>query len=111
MTARLDVESLVRVMSDAAVGVLRQKWPTVRRYAETEFRKLGETVKLIADEAAAGEISEEEAMLLLDMQKNAMRSVLLTVEGLGILAAEQAINAALDAARAPITAAVGWAIL
>jgi hypothetical protein len=111
MTARLDVEKLVQLMSGAAVGVLRKEWPAVRSYAETEFRKLGETVKLIAEQAAAGEISEEEAALLLDMQRNAMRSVLLTVEGIGILAAEQAINAALDAARAPINAAVGWAIL
>jgi hypothetical protein len=107
----LDVESLAKLMSDAAVRVLRKEWPAVGRYAETEFRKLGETVKLIAEQTAAGQISVEEAALLLDMQKNAMRSVLLTVEGIGILAAEQAINAALDAARAPINAAVGWAIV
>jgi hypothetical protein len=109
--ANLDISKLVQTMSGAALGVLRNEWPSVRSYAETEFRKLGETVKLIAEQTAEGKISAEEASLLFDMQRNAMRSVLLTVTGIGILSAEQAINAALDAARAPINAAVGWAIL
>jgi hypothetical protein len=109
--ANLDIGELVQTMSGAALGVLRNEWPSVKGYAETEFRKLGETVKLIADEAAEGRITAEEAALLFDMQRNAMRSVLLTVSGIGILTAEAAINAALEAARAPINAAVGWAIL
>ncbi len=41
----------------------------------------------------SGQITEEQARLHLDIQKNASRTVLLTVEGLGLLAAEQAINA------------------
>jgi hypothetical protein len=109
--ADLDIPKLVRTMTRAALGVLKSEWPGARAYAETEFRKLGETVKLIAEETAQGNITAEEATLLLDMQKNAMRSVLLTVQGIGLLAAEQAINAAFDAARAPINAAVGWAIV
>jgi hypothetical protein len=109
--ASLDIPKLVQTMSGAALGVLKNEWPAARSYAETEFRKLGETVKLIAEETAQGTISAEEATLLLDMQKTAMRSVLLTVQGIGLLTAEQAINAALDAARAPINAAVGWAIV
>jgi hypothetical protein len=107
----LDVEQLVRQMAGAASAVLKSKWPDVRSFAETEFRKLGETVLLIGRELANGEISQAEAETLLDMQKNAMRNVLLTVEGLGILAAEQAINAAFDAARPLINQAVGFALV
>jgi len=107
----LDVEQLVSEMAGAARGVLKSKWPAVQSFAESEFRKLGETVLLIGREVEKDEISEVEAESLLDMQKNAMRSVLLTIEGLGILAAEQAINAALEVGKPIINAAVGFALL
>ena len=45
------------------------------------------------------------------MQKNASRSVLLTVEGLGILAVEEAINAALDVIKGAANKAIGFALL
>jgi hypothetical protein len=40
-----------------------------------------------------------------------MRIVLLTIEGLGILAVEAAINAAIDVVRSSVNTALGWAIL
>lgn len=45
------------------------------------------------------------------MQKSATRSVLLTAEGLGELATEEAINAALDVARPIVNAALGFLLL
>ncbi len=107
----LDIEALVKQMATVASGVLKAKWPEIQSYANTEFKKLGETVKLIAEEKAKGQISEEEALLLLDMQKSAMRSVLVTSEGIGILAAEEAINAALGAVRDVVNSAIGWTLL
>ena len=53
----------------------------------------------------------QQAELHLQIQKNAMRSVLLTVEGLGLLAAEQAINQALALVKDQVNAAVGFALL
>jgi hypothetical protein len=50
--------------------------------------------------------SAEEAQVLLDMQKHATRAVLLASEGMSALAAEQAINAALDVAKATLNAAI-----
>jgi hypothetical protein len=59
-----------------------------------------------------GKITEQEAAYLMDLQRNASRTVLLTIEGLGILAVEEAINAALAVVRDTINAALGgWKIL
>lgn len=107
----IDIGNLAKVMTDAALEVLKEKGPSVRQYAEAEFKKLGETVVMIYKAKEAGEIDEEAARILLDMQKNAMRSVMVTVEGLGILAVEQAINAALGVVRGTVNTALGWTLL
>ncbi len=107
----INIEKLAKDMTGAAMGVFKEKWPSVKTYAEAEFKKLGETVIAVQKSKLAGNITEEEARLLMDMQKNAMRSVMLTVEGLGIIAVEEALNAALDVVRSTINTAVGWTIL
>lgn len=107
----INIEKLVNDMAGAAMGVLNEKWPSVKTYAEPEFRKLGLTIIAIQKAKLGGGITEEEARLLMDMQKNAMRSVMLTVEGLGTIAVEQSINAALDVVRNTINTTIGWTIL
>jgi len=47
-----------------------------------------------------------EAQVLPDMQKNAIRTVSLVSEGMSALAAEQAINAALDVAKMALNSAL-----
>lgn len=107
----INMKKLVKDMAGAATGVLKEKWPSVKTYAEAEFKKLGETVITVQKSKLTGNITEEEARLLLEMQKNAMRSVFLTVEGLGIIAVEEAINAAMAVVRSTINTAIGWSIL
>lgn len=107
----INMEKLVKDMAGAATGVLKEKWPSVKTYAEAEFKKLGETVIAVQKSKLTGNITEEEARLLLEMQKNAMRSVFLTVEGLGIIAVEEVINAAMAVVRSTINTAIGWSIL
>lgn len=107
----IDVDHLVHEMSNAAASVLKTKWPDVKSYAETEFRKIGQTIERIARELAAGDITEEQATLLLDMQKGASRSVMITVEGMAVIAAEQAINAAFDAVRQTVNTAIGFGLI
>jgi hypothetical protein len=107
----IDVEDLGTKMFDAAFGVVKAKAPSIKTYVETETTKLAHTLATIESERALGQISEEEAAILVDMQKSAMRSVLLTAEGLGLLMVERAINAALDIAKPIVNAAVGFVLL
>ena len=113
MASKLNVSQLLQSMLTAAAKPLQQSWPKAEDYAATEFKKYLVQVQHIEEMKAKGTISEDEAKFLLDMQKHSMRSVLLTIEGLGLLAVEAAINAALDAVRNAINTAIGagWKIV
>lgn len=107
----VDVAELTKLMIGAARGKLKKQWPVIRQYTEAEARKTAETIAMIEKLRLAGQISPNEARLLLDMQRNSAKAVLLTVEGLGLLAAEAAINAAIGAVRSTVNKAVGFALL
>lgn len=109
--SKINVPEMVKNMAEAASKVLKDKWPEAKTYAEMELKKLSETIVMVQEAKLAGEIEEEDARILLDMQKNAMRSIILTIEGLGIIAVEQAINAALNVVRDTVNTALGWSLL
>lgn len=107
----LNVSELATKMLDAAKGVLSEKWPEIQDYAEAETRKLAESLVMIEKLKLAGRINEEQAKLHFDIQKNAARTVLLTVEGLGILAVERALNAASAVVQDAVNTALGFHLL
>ena len=107
----LNASVLATNMLNAAKGVLAEKWPEIKDYAETETKKLAESLVMIEKLKLAREISNEQAKLHLDIQKNATRTVLLAIEGLGILAVEQALNAAFAAVKDTVNTAVTFALL
>ncbi|MEI6265466.1 MAG: hypothetical protein WCP74_10180 [Sphingobacteriia bacterium] len=109
--ANIDFSKLVHDMLTAAKGKLTSHWKEVKPYAEKEVNSFAENIKLIAELKMKGKITEEQARLYIDIQKNSMRIVLLTIEGLGILAVEAAINAAIDVIRSTVNTALGWRIL
>ncbi|MFA5190916.1 MAG: hypothetical protein WA117_19185 [Verrucomicrobiia bacterium] len=109
---KLDMDALLKSMLTAAEKELKARWPKARDYAGMEFQKILLEAQHIGELKDANKITEQEATYLMDLQRNAARVVLLTIEGLGIIAVEAAINAALDAVRAAINAALGsWKIL
>jgi hypothetical protein len=107
----LDTGELAEKMLAAFKGKLSAKWPKVKNYAETESKKLAENFAMIELLVVSGEINEEQARLHHKIQRNATRAVLLTVEGLGKVAVEQAINAAMDVLRDTVNGAVDFALL
>ena len=107
----LDVGALAKAMVGAAKGKLKKQWPKIKEYAAAEARKTAETLAMIEKLRIAGSISPTEARLLLEMQRNSAKAVLLTIEGLGLLAAEAAINAAVGSVRTTVNKAVGFALI
>jgi hypothetical protein len=65
----IDLSDLVANMLSAAGDSLKDKWPESKDYAESEFKKIGETIIFISQEVLAGRMSEEKAKLHLEMQK------------------------------------------
>ena len=102
---------LVETMVAGAKGAFATDWPKARDYAGPEFARLAQAVRDIAALHAAGRISDLEARSLFEIHRNTTRVVFLTVEGLGLIAVENAINAAVGAARAAVNTALGFPLL
>jgi hypothetical protein len=107
----LDVGSLTQQMLNAALPMLKKDASDAESFAKTEFTKIAQTLVSIEGQLAAGEITQPQADLLLDMQKNASRAVLLALKGMSLLAAEQAINAALGVIASVVNAAVHFPLI
>ncbi|MDH3647539.1 MAG: hypothetical protein OER80_12285 [Gammaproteobacteria bacterium] len=109
--AKINVATLTKQIRDAAKGELTDKWPEIKDYANTEAKKIAETIKMISIMTAAGKMSQKAAKIHLRIQKNAATTVLLTVEGLGLIAVENAINAAVRVIQDTVNKAVGFRLI
>jgi hypothetical protein len=107
----LDAAALGKQMLGAALPILTKDAKEAQPFAEVEFGKVAQTIVSIQAMLATGQINQQQATLLLDMQKSASRSVLLTLHGLDLLAAEEAINAALNVVKAVVNAAVKFPMI
>ena len=107
----LRVSTLVKDMLAAAKAEVEEDWPAVKIYAETEAKKLAQTLVLIEKLKASDKITKKQAGILLDMQKQTSRVVLLTIEGLTLLASEAAINAAIKSVRDTVNNTIGWRLI
>jgi hypothetical protein len=76
-----------------------------------EFTKIAQTLVAIGEQVVSGQINEQQARLLLAMQTSASRNVFLTLQGLALLAVEEAINAALNVVRSAVNTAFGFALI
>lgn len=109
--AKIDVDELLKKMLAAAVEPFKKQWPSAKDYAESEFKKIAESIVFIDGQLVIGKMTPEHARLHLDIQKNASRTILLTIEGLGILTVEAAINAAMGVIRDTVNTALGLVLL
>lgn len=107
----LNLEQLSQAMVNAAKGQVADKWPQIKDYAEQEAKKLAENFVLIEKLQLTQQVSAEQAELMHQMQINTTKGVLLSVQGMTTLMAEQALNAALDAVRDTVNTALNFTLL
>jgi hypothetical protein len=107
----LDVAQLGSEMLAAALPSLGRAGEGAGAFAKVEFTKIAQTIAAIGEDLEAHRINAQQAGLLLDMQKLASRNVLLTIEGLGLLAVEAALNAALGVVKTAVNTALGVAVI
>jgi hypothetical protein len=103
----LDLDSIVKDMGNAALPHLKGGAAKAKQFGKTEALKIAQTAQMLAQGVTTGRIDANEAKLILEVQKNASRSILLTIKGLGIVAVENAVNAAMDVVRKAIKTATG----
>ena len=109
--ASIDLSKLVSDMQNAAKDVFGKRWLEAKDYAETAFNQIGEAILFIEKQRVLGKMSDEKAKLHLDIQKNASKMIMLTLEGLGIVAVEAAINAALKIIKDTVNTALGFTLI
>ena len=107
----LNAEQLSNDMLAAVKPVLQAHWDKAAPYATAEAQKLAICAVQIEAGYKSGELTAEEAGILRDMQASASRATLTTIETIGLIAAQDAINAALKVLSAAVNKAVGIAIL
>lgn len=107
----LDAGALADQMLGAALPILRKGAQDAESFAKTEFTKIAQTIVSIGEQVAAGQINQQQASLLLDMQTSASRNVLLCLQGLALLAVEEAINAALGVVKAAVNTGLRFPLI
>ena len=104
----INAEQILGEMVGAVKGVVGDRWPAIQTLAEDELEDLANVLARIEARKLAGTISDIEAKALLKIHKNTVENVLSSIEGMGLIMAEMAVNAAMGVIRDAVNAAVGF---
>jgi hypothetical protein len=103
-----DVKDIIGMISEAVKVALGDKWEEAKDFAESESKKFGQNIAEIALWKETGKITEEQGRVLLRMHQRSMKMVLTALEGISLVLAEKAINAAIDAISGIVNSLIGW---
>lgn len=109
--AAVDIQALGTAMIDAARNALAGHGTEFQAIAETEFRRLAGALNDTGLLLVRGEIDRDSAQRLLNIHRLSIRSVLRSVEGMTLLAAEQAVQAAMRTAAGTLNRATGFKLI
>jgi hypothetical protein len=107
----LNLDDIFEKMLSAAKSSLADSWTDIKDLATTSLRALAQNLADITESVINKSTSPEKAKLLIDMQQATFKTVLLAEAGLGLLAAESALNAVINAIKGIVNTAIGFAIL
>ncbi|HNW98581.1 MAG TPA: hypothetical protein PKK00_09255 [Bacteroidales bacterium] len=107
----INTEQILKQMLDEFKKIISDKWPEIRDTATDGLKKISENIAQIELMKANNTITLEQAQLQLDIQKNTLKTILITEKGLTLLAVESAINAALGIVKDAVNTAIGWTVL
>ncbi|MEZ5064237.1 MAG: hypothetical protein R3B81_05850 [bacterium] len=102
---------LARAMLAAVRESLGDDWKDAKDWATPEIQRMARVLVDIGKLVTQEKITPAEAKVLLRIHRNTMQTIMLTVKGLGLLATENAVNAAIDAIRDVVNGAVGFRLV
>ncbi len=105
------INDITAKISEAVKVALGDKWEEAKVFAESESRKFAANIAEIALWAETETISEEQGRVLLRMHQRSMQMVITAIEGISLVLAERAINAAIDAVAEMVNGLVGWELI
>jgi hypothetical protein len=107
MEFKLDIAQVVNDMLQAALPYLSKGGQKASTFASYEFQQYIANVEHVQTMVEEGKVTDQEAQFLVDQYKASVKAVLLTVDGLGAVAAQNAINAAIDSLNNALNTALG----
>jgi len=102
----LNFNQIASDMIDAMKAVVGDNIQDIRDLADDELEDFAKRSITLSKKVAEGIITPEQAKLILKIRKNALETVLLSIAGISILAAQEAINAAIGVLRGVINKAI-----
>lgn len=106
----IDYKQVINDCIAAAKPELGKGWKSFKPYAELEFKQFAESAQHLAKLKLDGVITDEELAERLTLQKTALKNVMLTIQGIGLVAAQNAINAVIDVVAKAIKASLKVAL-
>lgn len=101
---------VAKAMLQAALPFLQKGGQKASEFASHEFQQYIINLQHVETLAEENKITVDEAQFLADQYKLSMKAVMLTIEGLGVIAIQQAVNAAIDVLNNAINVSVGSAL-
>ena len=98
-------------MLDACNKAQFSNWNTIKPHAENEFNSLLQILLWLAKKRQNDEITTEQARIHVDIQKNTMRTRLMTLHSVSMVEAEHIINTAIDSIRTDFYTEMDWVII
>jgi hypothetical protein len=105
------LDDLKTTIFGAAQSELNGKPQVIINYLKTEGEKLAITLVMIANGVADGSITQDEAPILLNQQKQAALSVMTAAEGMSIVVAQNAINSILNSVKQLVNSKLPFPLL
>src|SRR5262245_18571427 len=110
MKFNLDINKVASDMLQASASALVKGGVQASEYASHEYAQFIEDIEPVQTTADERTITAAAPQALVDQHKMSMQAVLFCIEGLGVIAVQNAINAALQVLNDAITAALGTAV-
>lgn len=88
-----------------------KQWNILKPHVENELRSLLLMIEWLIQMKSAGEINTEQARIHIDIQKNSMRTRLMSLPGVSMIESEHLINNAIDSVRKELYNQIEWIIL
>jgi hypothetical protein len=108
--ASIDLKQILKESFSVSKGILKDSWNKLEPYAEHEFRQFAENAEFLATLKLMGEIGEEELKARMEIQRLSLKNVLLTLEGIGLVTAQNVVNAVFAIVQKAIEGALNIAL-
>lgn len=102
----IDFKELSKNMLSAAQAVIPKYAGDIKTMAEGEFKDFAQRTAELSDKVAKGLITPSQAKLILKIRQNSLETVMLSIAGISIVAAQEAINAVLGVLKDVINTAI-----